>query len=79
MCITDYGEIISGPGSRDGRIAVWRSHLSQTAMENETNTECTSICEEDEEDDFEVIPKRNIVKFNLDQNQICYLAGGSIN
>lgn len=79
MCITDYGEIISGPGSRDGRIAVWRSHLSQTAMENETNTECTSICGEDEEDDFEVIPKRNIVKFNLDRNQICYLAGHSIN
>lgn len=29
MCLTDEGLVISGPGSRDGRIAVWKSHLSE--------------------------------------------------
>ena len=29
MCITGYGHVLSGPGSKDGHIAVWNSHLSQ--------------------------------------------------
>jgi len=73
MCITDYGLVISGPGSRDGRIAVWRSHLSTDYPKSpkpEEKTEDASICEED---GFEMVRKKDAVQFNLERNQICYI------
>ena len=73
MCITDYGLVISGPGSRDGRIAVWKSHLSTDYPKSpkpEEETGDSSICEED---GFEMVRKKDAVQFNLERNQICYI------
>ena len=27
MCITDSAHVLTGPGSKDGRIAVWKSYF----------------------------------------------------
>ena len=79
MCITDYGLVISGPGSRDGRIAVWGSHL---ATDNRTDTDkcpCSKPLEETEvisvceEDGFDVIGKKDAVQFDLARNQTHYI------
>ena len=73
MCITDYGLVLSGPGSRDGRIAVWGSHLSKDcpkSPEPEGETEDASICEED---GFEMVDKKETVQFNLERNQTRYI------
>lgn len=74
MCITDYGLVISGPGSRDGRIAVWGSHLAidyPKCPEPEEETEEASICEED---DFQVICKKDTVQFDLERNETRYIS-----
>ena len=75
MCITDYGFVISGPGSRDGRIAVWGSHLATDCSkspepETEEETLDASVCEVD---GFEMVRKRDTVQFDLERNQICYI------
>ena len=75
MCITDYGLVISGPGSRDGRIAVWRSHLATDyptkCPEPEEETDDTSICEED---DFQIVCRKDKVQFDLKRNQTRYVS-----
>ena len=75
MCITDYGFVISGPGSRDGRIAVWGSHLAMDFPKSpkpEEETKAVSGCEVD---GFEMVPacKKEIVKFNLERNETRYI------
>lgn len=73
MCITDYGLVITGPGSRDGRIAVWGSHLATDcpkSPEPEEETEDTSICKED---GFEMVCKKDTVQFDLERNQTRYI------
>lgn len=76
MCITDYGFVISGPGSRDGRIAVWRSHLTNDncppCPKPELETEEASICEE--EQGFQMVCKKDTVQFDLDRNETHYLS-----
>lgn len=78
MCITDYGLIVTGPGSRDGRIAVWKSYLAVDYLEQKVATEIkpddTSICEED---GFEVVCKKEKVQFDMDRNEICFIKGAS--
>ena len=80
MCITDYGLIVTGPGSRDGRIAVWKSYLAVDYLEQKVATEVkpddTSVCEED---GFEVVSKKEKVQFDMDRNEICFIKGASIN
>jgi len=74
MCLTDYGLVITGPGSRDGRIAVWKSYLATDRPERRTGTETkledTGICEED---GFEVVPKKDTVQFDMERNEICFI------
>lgn len=73
MCITDYGLVISGPGSRDGRIAVWGSHLATDDRKCPgpvEETEEISVCEED---GFDVICKKDAVQFDLKRNQTHYI------
>ncbi|XP_078372153.1 DENN domain-containing protein 3-like [Oculina patagonica] len=79
MCITDYGLVISGPGSRDGRIAVWGSHLATDhpkcpEPEEETQPEVASICEED---GFQMICKKDTVQFDLERNETRYISKSS--
>ena len=78
MCITDYGLIVTGPGSRDGRIAVWKSYLAVDYLGQKVATEVkqddTSICEED---GFEVVWKKEKVQFDMDRNEICFIKGAS--
>ena len=69
MCITDDGLVISGPGSRDGRIAVWGSHLATDCPKSPEPEEET----EDEEDGFEMVRKKETVQFNLERNQTRYI------
>ena len=73
MCITDHGLVISGPGSRDGRIAVWRSHLATDcpkSPEPEEETKGVSTCEVD---GFEMVSKKETVQFDLGRNQTRYI------
>ncbi|XP_074627330.1 DENN domain-containing protein 3-like isoform X3 [Acropora palmata] len=46
MCITDHGLVITGPGSRDGRIAVWKSHLAECSAPKVVKVD-TAPCEVD--------------------------------
>ena len=73
MCITDDGLVISGPSSRDGRIAVWKSHLvkddSPECPERETKDVITC-----EEGDFEVVCKNDTVQFDLERNETRYIS-----
>lgn len=46
MCITDYGLVITGPGSRDGRIAVWKSNLAEYSAPKVVKVD-TAPCEVD--------------------------------
>ena len=58
MCITDYGFVITGPGSRDGRIAVWKSYLadfSEQKVDKKVRFEETSPCEVD---GFEMVGRK---------------------
>ena len=72
MCLTDYGQVISGPGSRDGRLAVWRSDLWQLVPGTEPSIQRKKV-HTDEDNDFELVPKQCIVKFNLVQDDTaCY-------
>ena len=75
MCITDYGLVITGPGSRDGRIAVWESHLAVDCLEPRAQKKKSSVCEED---GFQVVCKKDAVQFDLERNQICYISDTSI-
>ncbi|KAJ7365979.1 Rab guanyl-nucleotide exchange factor [Desmophyllum pertusum] len=76
MCITDYGFVISGPGSRDGRIAVWRSHLTEDncspCPKPELETVEAGICEG--EQGFQMVCKKDTVQFDLDRNETHYLS-----
>ena len=75
MCITDYGLIVTGPGSRDGRIAVWKSYLAvEQKVATEIKPDDTSICEEE---GFEVVCKKEKVQFDMDRNEICLIKGAS--
>jgi hypothetical protein len=33
MCLTETAYMLTGPGSRDGRIAVWRTHLIKDTID----------------------------------------------
>ncbi|XP_015757659.1 PREDICTED: DENN domain-containing protein 3-like [Acropora digitifera] len=46
MCITDHGLVITGPGSRDGRIAVWKSDLAEYSAPKVVKVD-TAPCEVD--------------------------------
>lgn len=46
MCITDHGLVITGPGSRDGRIAVWKSDLAEYSAPKVVKVD-TASCEVD--------------------------------
>lgn len=73
VCITDFGLVISGPGSRDGRITVWGSHLAidwSKSTKPEEETKDVSICEVD---GFEMVCKKETVKFNLEHNETRYI------
>lgn len=74
MCITDYGHVITGPGSRDGRIAVWKSYLTsdrpELKVESETKLDGNSTCEED---GFEVVCSKEKVRFDMARNDIRYI------
>ena len=73
MCITDHALVISGPGSRDGRIAVWASHLAMDwskSAKPEEETKDVSVCEVD---GFEMVCKKETVKFNLERNETRYI------
>lgn len=62
MCLTDEGLVISGPGSRDGRIAVWKSHLSEERPAIQRPRRPKQIRREvtvcDEEDGFELVCRK---------------------
>lgn len=69
MCLTDYGQVISGPGSRDGRLAVWSSDLLQLVPGTEQKPKVHTA----EDSGFEVVPKQCVAKFNLGQDDTaCY-------
>ena len=74
MCITDYGHVITGPGSRDGRIAVWKSYLTsdrpELKVESETRLDATSTSEED---GFEMVCSTVKVQFDMARDDICYI------
>ena len=55
MCLTDYGQVISGPGSRDGRLAVWSSDLLQLVPGTEQKPKVHTA----EDSGFEVVPKQD--------------------
>ena len=70
MCLTDYGQVISGPGSRDGRLAVWSSDLLQLVPGTEQKPKVHTA----EDSGFEVVPKQYVVKFNPGQDDTgCFI------
>ncbi|XP_022784928.1 DENN domain-containing protein 3-like [Stylophora pistillata] len=79
MCLTDEGFVVSGPGSRDGRIAVWKSHLFEECSNVQHSSHERSkfpqqIMEEistcGEEGGFALVCKKKTVKVDVDCNKI---------
>ncbi|XP_068694496.1 DENN domain-containing protein 3-like [Montipora foliosa] len=67
MCITDYGFVITGPGSRDGRIAVWKSYLADIPEPKMSKGVCLEETPACEVDGFEMVNRKDMVQFDMDQ------------
>ncbi|XP_031553749.1 DENN domain-containing protein 3-like isoform X2 [Actinia tenebrosa] len=57
MCLTETAFMLTGPGSRDGRIAVWQTHLTKERTINEP--------------DYEVV-EQEIVKDDSNKSKRCF-------
>lgn len=77
MCITDRGLVITGPGSRDGRIAVWKSHLAEYSAQKVGEGITSRDTVPCEVDGFEMVRGNQILQFDLKHNQVGFIQHSS--
>ena len=65
--------MLTGPGSRDGQIAVWKSHLASGERDVKVEVDAAANKRKTSVDGFQIVAKKDVVQFALDQNEIHYI------